>query len=239
MSCTLEETNMGTGTLQGVLVPTVVEQTSRGERAFDIYSRLLSDRVVFVTGVVEETMASLVVAQLLHLEAEDPDRDVQLYVNSPGGDMTALFAIYDAMQYIRPDVATTCIGQAASAGAVILACGAPGKRATLPYSRVLIHQPHGGIQGQSVDIEIAAREVAWTHAAMIEILALHTGRPIEQVRADADRDFILRGADAVAYGVVDHVIDRRTLVPRSLETLVPESLPAGNGAAPTNGRSAS
>ena len=229
---------MGTSRLDGVLVPTVVEQTSRGEHAFDIYSRLLNDRVVFVTGPVEESMASLVVAQLLHLEAEDPDKDVQLYVNTPGGDMTALFAIYDAMQYIRPDVATTCIGQAASAGAVILASGAPGKRATLPYGRVLIHQPHGGIQGQSVDIEIAAREVAWT-ARGDDRDPGPPHRPADRAGAGRRRPRLHPPrADAVAYGVVDHVIDRRRLVPGPLETLVPEGAPSGDGAGATNGHAA-
>lgn len=194
-----------------MLIPTVIEPSSRGERAYDLYSRLLNERIVFVTGPIDDGVANIVVAELLHLESENPERDVQLYVNSPGGDMNALFAIYDTMQCLAPDVATTCVGQAASAAAVVLAAGAPGKRATLPNARVLIHQPHGGVEGQSVDIQIAAREFSWMHNAMIEALARHCGQTAERVRADADRDFILRGADAVEYGLVDRVVDRRPL----------------------------
>src|SRR5215831_19008147 len=160
-----------------LLVPTVLEQSPRGERAFDLYSRLLKDRVVFLTGLIDEQVANLVVAQLLHLEAEDPDHDIRLYVNSPGGDMNALFAIYDTMQLVHADVETTCVGQAASAAAVLLAAGAPGKRFTLPHSRILIHQPHGsGAQGQAVDIEIWAREVIVQRDHMVEILARHSGQ---------------------------------------------------------------
>jgi ATP-dependent Clp protease protease subunit len=195
-----------------LLVPTVIEQSNRGERAFDLYSRLLKDRVVFLGTAIDDDVANLVVAQLLHLESEAPEKDIQLYVNSPGGDMNALFAIYDTMQHIAPDVATTCVGQAASAAAVILAAGAPGKRATLPHARVLIHQPHGGAQGQSVDIEIWAREVARLRDNMVAVLARHTGRPVERIEQDIDRDYILRGADAVAYGLVDHVIEHRGFV---------------------------
>jgi ATP-dependent Clp protease protease subunit len=194
-----------------LLVPTVLEQSPRGERAFDLYSRLLKDRVVFLTGAIDEQLANLVVAQLLHLEAEDPEKDIRLYVNSPGGDMNALFAIYDTMQYVAPDVETTCLGQAASAGAVVLAAGAAGKRFTLPHSRILIHQPHGGVQGQSVDIEIWARDVAIQRDHMVEILSRHSGQTPDRVRADIDRDYILRATDAVAYGLVDHVIERRAL----------------------------
>jgi ATP-dependent Clp protease protease subunit len=194
-----------------LLVPTVLEQSPRGERAFDLYSRLLKDRVVFLTGAIDEQVANLVVAQLLHLEADDPDRDIKLYVNSPGGDMNALFAIYDTMQIVRCEIETTCVGQAASAAAVLLAAGAPGKRNTLPHSRILIHQPHGGAQGQSVDIEIWAREVIVQRDHMVEVLAQHSGQPADRIRADIDRDFILRGADAVAYGLVDHVIAPRTV----------------------------
>jgi ATP-dependent Clp protease protease subunit len=196
-----------------LLVPTVIEQSPRGERAFDLYSRLLKDRVVFLTGAIDEQVANLVVAQLLHLESDDPDRDVKLYVNSPGGDMNALFAIYDTMQFVHCEIETTCVGQAASAAAVLLAAGAPGKRNTLPHSRILIHQPHGGAQGQSVDIEIWAREVIVQRDHMVEVLAHHSGQPAERIRADIDRDFILRGADAVAYGLVDHVIATRRLHP--------------------------
>jgi ATP-dependent Clp protease protease subunit len=192
-----------------VLVPTVIEQSNRGERAFDLYSRLLKDRVVFLTGEIDDAVANLVVAQLLHLESEDAEKDVHLYVNSPGGEMTALFAIYDTMQFVGCDVATTCVGQAASSAAVILAAGAPGKRSTLPHARVLIHQPHGGAQGQSVDIEIWAREAIAMRDRMVDALARHTGQPTERIQRDIDRDYILRGADAVAYGLVDHVIDHR------------------------------
>jgi ATP-dependent Clp protease protease subunit len=195
------------------LVPTVLEQSPRGERAFDLYSRLLKDRIVFLSGPVDEQVANLVVAQLLHLESDDPDKDVKLYVNSPGGDMNAMFAIYDTMQCVRPDMQTTCVGQAASAAAVVLAAGAPGKRQTLPHSRILIHQPHGGVQGQSVDIEIWARDVVVQRDHMVEILAHHSGQTQARIREDIDRDFILRGADAVAYGLVDHVIEPHRLTP--------------------------
>ncbi len=194
-----------------VLIPTVIEQTNRGERAFDIYSRLLQERIVFFGTVLDDTVANLVIAQLLHLESENPDRDVNLYINSPGGEMTALFAIYDTMQFIKPDISTICIGQAASAAAVLLAAGTHGKRFTLPNARVLIHQPHGGAQGQSVDIELAAKEMAFMRERMTDVLAEHSGQPRERVARDIDRDYILRGADAVAYGMVDHVISRREL----------------------------
>jgi ATP-dependent Clp protease protease subunit len=196
-----------------LLVPTVVEQTNRGERAFDLYSRMLQERVVFLTGMIDDAVANLIVAQLVHLESTDPDRDVQLYINSPGGEVTALFAIYDTMQYVRPEVATTCVGQAASAAAVLLAAGAPGKRFTLPHARVLLHQPHGGVQGQSVDIEIAAREVIAQRDQMVRALSRHTGQPAERIERDIDRDFILRGQEAVDYGAVDQVIEHRVLVP--------------------------
>jgi ATP-dependent Clp protease protease subunit len=196
-----------------LLVPTVIEQTNRGERAFDLYSRLLNERVVFLTGMLDDAVANLMVAQLVHLESEDPERDIHVYVNSPGGEMTALFAVYDTMQYVKPDVATTCVGQAASAAAVLLAAGAAGKRYTLPHARVLIHQPHGGVQGQSTDIEIGAREVIAQRAAMIATLARHTGKPEERIQHDIDRDFILRGQDAVDYGMVDRVITSRELLP--------------------------
>jgi ATP-dependent Clp protease protease subunit len=196
-----------------LLVPTVIEQSTRGERAFDIYSRLLKERIVFLGTEIDADSANLVVAQLLHLESESPERDIQIYINSPGGEMTALFAVYDTMCHVRADVATTCVGQAASAAAVLLAAGAPGKRAVLPNARVLIHQPHGGVQGQSTDIEIAAREVAAQRSAMIDALATHTGQTRERIERDIDRDFILRGTDAVAYGMVDHVLERADLLP--------------------------
>jgi ATP-dependent Clp protease, protease subunit len=192
------------------LVPTVVEDTSRGERAFDIYSRLLRERVVFLGRVMDDELANLVVAQLLHLDSEG-EGDVSLYINSPGGDMTALFAIYDAMRFLTADVATYCLGQAASSAAVLLAAGSPGKRYALPNSRVLLHQPHGGIQGQSADMEIHAREVLRQRRRMEEILAEHTGQPFERVHDDLDRDFILDPTEAVAYGVVDRVVTRRQL----------------------------
>ena len=195
-----------------MLVPTVIEQTNRGERAFDIYSRLLSERIVFLGSAIDDAVANLVIAQLLHLESDNPDQDVSLYINSPGGDMTALFAIYDTMQFMRPDVATICIGQAASAAAVLLASGAKGKRAVLPNARVLIHQPHGGAQGQSTDLELAVAEMVEMRRRMVQILAESTGQTPERITADIDRDYILRGDDAVAYGLVDHVIEKRGIV---------------------------
>jgi ATP-dependent Clp protease protease subunit len=186
------------------LIPTVVEPAERGERSFDIYSRLLRERVVFLGEEMTAEVANLVVAQLLFLEAESPERDIALYINSPGGDMTALFAIYDTMEAVRPDVATWCIGQAASAAAVLLAAGAPGKRYALTNARVLLHQPHGGTQGQAEDIRIHAEEFVRQRRMMEEILARHTGQPIERIHEDLDRDFILDPQEAVDYGVVDH-----------------------------------
>ena len=194
-----------------VLVPTVVEASERGERAFDIYSRLLRERVVFFGAVLDDEVGNLIVAQLLFLEAEDPYKDIAMYINSPGGSPTAMFAIYDTMQAIRPDVATWCMGQAASAGATLLASGAPGKRYALPNARVLLHQPHGGVEGQSTDIEIHAQEIARQRRRQEELLAHHTGQSIEQVRADTDRDFILTAEEAQAYGVVDEVVVDRKL----------------------------
>jgi ATP-dependent Clp protease protease subunit len=194
-----------------VLVPTVVEASERGERAFDIYSRLLRERVVFFGAVLDDEVGNLIVAQLLFLEAEDPDKDIAIYINSPGGSATAMFAIYDTMQAIRPHVATWCMGQAASAGATLLASGAPGKRYALPNARVLLHQPHGGVEGQSTDIEIHAQEIARQRRRQEELLAHHTGQPIERVRADTDRDFILTAEEAQAYGVVDEVVVDRKL----------------------------
>ena len=190
-----------------VLVPTVIEQTARGERAFDIYSRLLAERIVFLGSPIDDTVANLVVAQLLHLQSEDPDKDISLYVNSPGGDMTALFAIHDTMQFLGCDVATYCVGQAASAAAVLLAAGARGKRYLLANARVLLHQPHGGAQGQSSDMEIAVREMVEMRRLMIGILAECTGQTAERITLDIDRDYILRGDAAVQYGVVDHVVE--------------------------------
>lgn len=194
-----------------MLVPTVIESTERGERAFDIYSRLLGERIVFLGSAIDDAVANLIIAQLIHLEAESPDRDISLYVNSPGGDMTALFAIHDTMQFVSPDVSTICVGQAASAAAILLAAGAPGKRYTLPNARVLIHQPHGGAQGQSTDIEIQVREMVAMRDRMLDILVERTGQSRERLSVDMDRDFILRGEDAVGYGVVDEVISKRAL----------------------------
>ena len=190
-----------------VLVPTVIEQTASGERAFDIYSRLIAERIVFLGSPIDEGVANLVVAQLLHLQSEDADKDISLYINSPGGDMTALFAIHDTMQFLHCDVATYCLGQAASAAAVLLAAGAPGKRYLLANGRVLLHQPHGGAQGQSSDLEIQVREMVEMRRLMIGILASATGQTLERITADIDRDFILRGEAAVRYGVVDHVVE--------------------------------
>jgi ATP-dependent Clp protease protease subunit len=191
------------------LVPMVVEQTARGERSFDIYSRLLNDRVVFLGGVVDEETANLIVAQLVHLESDDPDKDINLYINSPGGSIYAGLAIYDAMQFIRPDVATICYGIAMSMGSLLLAGGAPGKRMALPNSRILIHQPSGGFEGQSTDIEIHAREVLALRARVDEIYAKHTNQSIERVHADMERDRFFSGEEAVAYGLVDRVLEQR------------------------------
>lgn len=193
------------------LVPTVIEQSPRGERAFDIYSRLLKDRIVMLNSEINDGSASLLTAQLLHLEAEDPDKDICLYINSPGGSVTSTFAIYDTMQIVGPDVSTVCLGMAASGAAVLLAGGAPGKRYALPNARVLIHQPHGGAQGQSIDIENQAREIGFLRRRVEEILAQHTGQPIERIAKDTDRDYILGASEAVAYGLVDHVLEPRQL----------------------------
>jgi ATP-dependent Clp protease protease subunit len=192
-------------------IPTVVEPSERGERAFDIYSRLLRERIVFLSSAIDDDVAKTLMAQFLHLEAEDPDKDISLYINSPGGEATALFAIYDTMRYVKPDLATYCVGQAASAAAVILAAGTNGKRFALPNARVLIHQPHGGMQGQSTDLEIHAREILYQRRRMEEILAEHTGQPIEKIAADTDRDFIMRADEAKQYGIVDQVISSREL----------------------------
>jgi ATP-dependent Clp protease protease subunit len=194
-----------------VLVPTVIESTNRGERAYDIFSRLLANRIVFLGTQIDDTSANLVIAQLLHLESESTSKDISLYINSPGGDMNALFGIHDTMQYVAPDVATICVGQAASAAAVLLAAGTPGKRYALPNARVLIHQPHGGAQGQSTDLELQIAEVVEMRKRMVDILVAATGQPVERITADIDRDYIVRGQAAVDYGLVDHVIDRREL----------------------------
>jgi ATP-dependent Clp protease protease subunit len=191
------------------LVPMVVEQTARGERAYDIYSRLLKERVVFVVGPIEDHTANLIVAQLLYLESENPDKDIHLYINSPGGVVTAGLSIYDTMQFVKPDVSTICVGQAASMGAVLLAGGAKGKRFCLPHSRIMIHQPLGGFQGQASDIDIHAREVLKIRDRLNEILAQHTGQTKEKVSHDTDRDFFMGGEECVEYGLVDRVLSRR------------------------------
>jgi len=192
------------------LVPMVVEQTARGERAYDIYSRLLKDRVVFVVGPIDDHMANLVVAQLLFLESENPDKDIHLYINSPGGIVTAGLSIYDTMQFIKPDVSTICLGQAASMGALLLTAGAKGKRFCLPHSRIMIHQPSGGFQGQASDIDIHAREVLKLRQRLNEIMARHTGQPVEKIERDSDRDHFMDGETAVEYGLIDTVLQKRT-----------------------------
>ncbi len=194
----------------GGLVPIVVEQTARGERSFDIYSRLLKERVIFLVGQVEDYSANLVVAQLLFLESENPDKDIHLYINSPGGSVTAGMSIYDTMQFIKPDVSTMCIGQAASMGALLLAGGAQGKRYCLPHSRVMIHQPLGGFQGQASDFDIHAREILAIRERLNKILAHHTGQPLEKIQQDTDRDNFLSSQQAVDYGLIDKVLTSRT-----------------------------
>jgi ATP-dependent Clp protease protease subunit len=194
-----------------MLVPTVIESTNRGERAFDIYSRLLANRIVFLGSAIDDNVANLIVAQLLHLESEKHDQDISLYINSPGGDMIGLFAILDTMRFIAADVATICVGQAASAAAVLLAAGTPGKRYALPNARVLIHQPHGGAQGQSTDMELAVAEMVEMRRRMVDVLVEATGQPRERITTDIDRDYIVRGEQAVGYGLVDNIIERRSL----------------------------
>jgi ATP-dependent Clp protease protease subunit len=197
----------------GGLVPIVIEQTARGERSFDIYSRLLKERVIFLVGQVEDYMANLVVAQLLFLESENPDKDIHLYINSPGGSVTAGMSIYDTMQFIKPDVSTLCIGQAASMGALLLTGGAAGKRYCLPHSRMMIHQPLGGFQGQASDFDIHAREILSIREKLNKILALHTGQPLEKVQQDTDRDNFLSSSEAVRYGLIDKVLTSRVTAP--------------------------
>jgi ATP-dependent Clp protease, protease subunit len=191
------------------IIPMVIEQSSRGERAYDIYSRLLKDRIIFLGTAINDEVANLLIAQLLFLESEDPDKDINFYINSPGGLVTAGLAVYDTMQYIKPDVTTVCIGQAASMGALLLACGARGKRYSLPNSRILIHQPMGGFQGQASDIEIQAREILRMKETLNQILVNHTGKNIDQIRRDTDRDFFMSGQEAKEYGIIDHVITNR------------------------------
>ena len=198
--------------MKDYLVPVVIEQTNRGERSFDIYSRLLKDRIVFLGTPIDDQVANLIMAQLIHLESEDPEKDINVYINSPGGDITSLFAVYDTMQYIKSDVSTIVMGQAASAAAVLLASGTKGKRYALPHSRVLIHQPHGQAGGQAVDIEIQAKEILRYRALLDEILARHTGQALDKVKKDTDRDFIMTAEQAKDYGIVDDIISTRTLV---------------------------
>jgi len=193
------------------LIPMVIEQTGRGERAYDIYSRLLKDRIIFLGSTVDDNIANVIIAQLLFLESEDPEKDINLYINSPGGLVTSGLAIYDTIQYVRPDVSTICIGQAASMGALLLTAGAVGKRFSLPNSRILIHQPLGGAQGQATDIDIQAREILRVREELANILAKHTGQPIEKVHRDTERDFFMSGTQAKEYGIIDKVIEKRDL----------------------------
>ena len=196
--------------IRNYLVPTVIEQTNRGERGYDLYSKLLKDNIIFVGTPIDDTIANLICAQMLHLESENPDKDINLYINSPGGDITALFAIYDTMQFVQPDIATTCLGQAASAAAVLLAAGTPGKRLALPHSRILIHQPYAGAQGQATDIELAAKEILRMRSLLEEILASHTGQPVDRIHQDTDRDFVMSAEEAKTYGIIDDVISFRS-----------------------------
>jgi ATP-dependent Clp protease protease subunit len=195
--------------IRNYLVPTVIEQTNRGERGYDLYSKLLKENIIFVGTPIDDTIANLICAQMLHLESESPDKDINLYINSPGGDITALFAIYDTMQFVQPDIATTCLGQAASAAAVLMAAGTPGKRLALPHSRILIHQPYAGAQGQATDIELAAKEILRMRTLLEEILASHTGQPVDRIHHDTDRDFVMSADEAKAYGIIDDVISFR------------------------------
>ncbi len=204
----------GADEIRNTLVPMVVEQTARGERAYDIYSRLLKERVIFMIGPVEDHMANLVVAQLLFLESENPDKDIHLYINSPGGSVSAGLSIYDTMQFLKPDVSTICLGQAASMGAVLLAGGTKGKRHCLPHSRMMIHQPLGGFQGQASDIDIHAKEVLLVRDRLNAILASHTGQPLDRIEKDTDRDFFMSGKDAAEYGLIDHVLEKRGQLPK-------------------------
>ena len=197
------------------LVPTVVEQTNRGERAFDLYSRLLKENIIFIGTPIDDTIANLICAQLLHLESENPDKDINLYINSPGGDINALFAIYDTMCYIKPDITTICFGQAASAAAVLLAAGAQGKRLALPHARILIHQPYAGARGQASDIELIAAEIQRMKVSLEQVLAQHTGQTVDKIAADTDRDFVMTALEAKEYGIIDEVIENRNTVDSS------------------------
>jgi len=198
------------------LIPMVVEQSSRGERAYDIYSRLLKERIIFLGTAINDDVANLVIAQMLFLEAEDPDREIHLYINSPGGMVTAGLGIYDTMQFVKPPVTTLCMGQAASMAAMLLAAGAPGKRSSLPHARILIHQPMGGFQGQATDVDIQAREILRLREELNEIMSKHTGQPMERIQQDTERDFFMSGEQAKEYGLVDEVISRRDVGKRPL-----------------------
>jgi ATP-dependent Clp protease, protease subunit len=191
--------------------PTIYEVTNRGEKAYDVYSKLLRERIIFLGTPIDDTVTNLIIAQLLHLESDDPDKDISIYINSPGGEITGLFAIYDTMQYIKPDVQTICVGQAASAAAVLLGAGSHGKRFALPHARILIHQPHGGASGQAVDIEIQAKEIVRMRELLDRLLAHHTGQTVEKVATDTDRDFIMSADEAKVYGIIDEVISNREL----------------------------
>jgi ATP-dependent Clp protease, protease subunit len=215
-------------TLLRTLVPSVVEPSERGERVFDIYSRLLRERIVFLGTPIDDGVANLIVAQLLFLRSEDPAKEIAMYINSPGGSSTAMFAIHDTMQFLGTPVATYCVGQAASAGAFLLATGSPGKRFALPNSRVLLHQPHGGMEGQSADLEIHAREIVRMRRRADEILAEHSGQPVEKIRDDTDRDFILTAEEAKAYGVIDHVVSSAPSL-RALVDTDASALPSVDG----------
>ena len=206
---------MNTVNPRNYMVPSVIEQTNRGERAYDLYSKLLKENIIFLGTPINDTIANLVCAQLLHLESENPDRDINLYINSPGGDINALFAIYDTMSYIKPDITTICFGQAASAAAVLLAAGAPGKRLALPHARILIHQPYAGAQGQVSDLQIASAEIQRMKRSLEEILAGHTGQNVDKISTDTDRDFVMTAQEAKDYGIIDEVIDTRNAVDSS------------------------
>ena len=201
--------------IRNYLVPTVIEQTNRGERGYDLYSKLLKENIIFVGTPIDDTIANLICAQLLHLESENPDKDINLYINSPGGDITALLAIYDTLQFIKPDITTICFGQAASAAAVLLAAGTPGKRLALPHARILLHQPYALAYGQGTDIELAANEVLRMRDILERILAEHTGQDMERIHRDTDRDFVMSAEEALAYGLIDEVISRRQAEDRS------------------------
>jgi len=204
-----------TDPIRSYLVPTVVEQTNRGERAFDLYSRMLKENIIFLGTPINDDIANLICAQLIHLESENPDKDINIYINSPGGDITALFAILDTMSYVKPDITTICFGQAASAAAVLLAAGTPGKRLALPHARVLIHQPYAGAQGQATDIELAAKEILRMRSLLEELLSGYTGQTVEKIHADTDRDFVMNTEEAKEYGIIDEILTTRELADTS------------------------